>query len=284
MKLRSLPVFPLALIAAASAPAATTSINYGTLGAAGNGTNSDLVTLNVPGPLADPNDTAVAYAGGGTATPSNTTVPFNSALNPSSASPFTIEFWAQPSSNVTDGSGPAPVFNRVTPGDRSGWVFFQRGATEGWNFVMYNGTGSGTGVRLTGGEYTPGVWTHVVAVWDGAAATLYVDGENTNGTLNPADNGVYNASTTATFSVGSYETGANPFTGAIDETAFYAKALTPAEILGHYTAASNTTPGAYAALVQADGAVLHLRNAQVPEPAAAALFLLGAAGLLRRRR
>lgn len=279
----SVPVLSWVLCAA-SASAATTSFNSGSLGAAGNGTNSDLVILGQSGPLADPNDTAVAYAGGSTGTPSHTTIPFNAALNPSATSPFTIEFWAKPSSNVTDGSGPAPVFNRVSSGNRSGWVFFQRAADQGWNFAMYNGSGSTVGIQLTGGTYTPGAWTHVVAVWDGATPSLFVDGQNTGASVVVGGTGGYNASTTATFSTGAYDTGANPFTGSIDETAFYASALTPAQISSHFAAASNPTPGAYAALVQGDGAVVYLRNAQVPEPATAGLALLGLAACLRRRR
>jgi uncharacterized protein (TIGR03382 family) len=273
-----------ALVSTAAANAATTSINSGSLGAPGNGTNSDLVTLGVAGPLADPNDTAAGYGGGTTTTPSNTTVPHNAALNPSATSPFSIEFWANPANNVTDGSGPAPVFNRVSSGNRSGWVFFQRAANEGWNFVMYNGSGNTVGIRLTGGTYTPGTWTHVVAVWDGTTPRLFVDGQDTGAPVTPGDPGGYAASTSAIFSVGSYETGANSYTGLIDETAFYATALSPAQILNHYNAASNPTPGAYASIIQNDGAVLYLRNAQVPEPATAGFVLLGLAGLLRRRR
>ncbi len=263
-----------------SAQAVTTSINSGSLGAAGNGTNTDAVALGVAGPLAAAGDTAAGYSGGSTGTPVNTTVPFNAALNPASSSPFTIEFWANPATNVTDGSGPAPVFNRVSSGDRSGWVFFQRSATQGWNFAMYNGTGSTVGYNITGGTYTPGAWTHVVAVWDGATPSLYVDGVNTSAAVSGP--GGYNASGTAIFSVGAYDTGANPFTGAIDETAFYSAALSPAQILAHYNAAANTTPGFYSNLVVSDGAVLYLNN--VPEPTSAVLMLLGLAGVMRRRR
>jgi hypothetical protein len=124
----------------------------------------------------------------------------------------------------------------------------------------------------------------VVAVWDGTTPTLYVDGQNTGATTLPTDTGIYNASTSAIFSAGSYANGENSFNGLVDETAFYGSALTPTQIQNHFAAASNPTPGAYASLIQADGAVLHLRNAQVPEPTSTGLMLLGLAAVWRRRR
>jgi hypothetical protein len=274
----SAAVLASALLAVAAAPAATTSINSGTLGAAGNGTNSDLVELGLPGPLADPNDTAVSY-GGGTNNQSRTLVPHNAALNPSATSPFTIEFWAKPSLTDNDDT---PVFNRVSASPRAGWVFFQRNEATGWNFRMYNGNGSDVGHDITGGPYTLNTWTHVVAVWDGTSPKLFVNGVDT-AAVNIGLGG-YNVNTSASFSVGSYDNGSASFNGLVDETAFYSTALSPAQILGHYNAAADPTPGAYAALVQGDGAVLYLRNAQVPEPASAGLVLLGLAGILRRRR
>jgi hypothetical protein len=51
-----------------------------------------------------------------------------------------------------------------------------------------------------------------------------------------------------------------------------------------YVAASNPNPGHYSALVQSDGALLYLSNAQVPEPSSVLLMGLGLAPVLRRRR
>ena len=119
-------------------------------------------------------------------------------------------------------------------------------------------------------------WSHVVAVWHGTAPTLYVNGTRADDTA--TGTGVYNASTSAIFSVGSYDDGGNPFNGAMDETAFYNTALTTGQILGHFNAAASPNLGEYSSLVLADGAVEYLQNAAAPEPASVTLLALGVIG------
>jgi hypothetical protein len=266
----------MALFTGAAAHAASVSPNTGSLGSAANGTNADSVTSG-PGAVAAGGDSAAVYTG---ATGSNTTVPFVSGLNPGVASPFSIEFWARPTASDNDD---APVSNRISSGNRSGWVFFQRDAATGWNFRMYNGVGSGLGWDLTGGSATLNAWSHVVATWSGTAAQLFVNGALVDSTNDPAATGVYNPNTsTANLIVASSDSG-SPYTGSVDEVAFYPTALSAAQILNHFNTISSATPGAYQTLARNDGAALQLSN-NVPEPSAA--LLLGAAGtlLLRRRR
>lgn len=254
------------------ASAVTTSINSGSLGSAADGVNSNTVVLGVSGPLAASGDTAASYTGG-----ANTVVPFQPALNPSTTSPFTVEFWSNPSASDNDD---AAVSNRTHSGNRTGWVFFQRDAVTGWNFRMYNGASGNTAWDITGGTAVIGAWTHVVAVYDGTSPKLYVNGVSVGSATGP---GGYNVSIPSTnFSIGAHDTGASPYAGALDETAIYGTALTPAQILAHYNAASSVTPGAYSSLVTGDGALLYLAN--VPEPTSAGLALLGVAGMMARRR
>lgn len=235
-----------------------TAYNVGSLGVAANGANTPDVLIDQPGAIAAPiaadSDHSSYYNGavGGTLG-AHTTIPFNAALNPASGSPFTIEFWAKPAASDNDD---CPLFNRVTAGNRSGWAFFQRDAATGWNWRLYNGSGSTVGWNLTGGTATLDAWSHVVGVWDGATAKLYVNGVDTSAANTGA--GGYAASTTAIFSVGTYDTGASASTGFIDEVAFYGSALNATQIQAHYNAASSLVPGAYSALVRADGARLHL--------------------------
>jgi len=230
-----------------------TAYNVGSLGNAANGANTPDTVIDQPGAIAAPiaagNDHASYYNGGG----ARTTIPWQAALNPPSGSPFTIEFWAKPEASDNDD---CPVFNRVSAGNRSGWAFFQRNAGTGWNWRMYDGNGSEVGWDLTGGTANLDEWSHVVGVWNGSSAKLYVNGVDT-GASNTGPGG-YNASTAAIFSVGAYDTGATASTGYLDEIAFYPSALSAAQILAHYNAAASPVPGAYSALVRADGARLYL--------------------------
>lgn len=268
--LRALSVHGLAFagiplfLTALSASANTVSTNTGSLGAAANGSNAATVTTAGPGAVAAGNDLAAVYNTNANGT--NTTVPFQSALNPAASSPFSIEFWGRPTASDDDD---APVANRVSSGNRSGWVFFQRGPTLGWNFRMYNGAGSGLSTSLTGGTSTLNTYSHVVATWNGTSALLYVNGvlaSSTNDTT-VTISGTYLPNSTIPLTVGTLEDQSSPYVGSVDEVAFYASTLTPAQILNHFNTASSATPGAYYSLVQSDGALLQLSNVPVP-PAA----------------
>jgi hypothetical protein len=230
----------------------------------------------VAGAVAAGGDQAASYNGiAGT----NTVIPFQSGLNPASASPFTIEFWANPTNSDNDD---APVSNRVASGNRSGWAFFQRDAATGWNFRMYDGAGSALGWNLTGGTAPLNAWSYVAATWDGSVALLFVNGALADSSNDAGLSGLYNASTSASFFVAATDTG-SPYTGAVDEVAFYGSALSSSQILNHFNTVSSATPGAYHSTVLADGARLQLSNNVIPEPASLALLGLGGLALLRRR-
>ena len=266
---------PLLLINAV-AQAATVSYNTGSLGSAADGTNADPVTF-VDGVVVTGGDQAASYDGlSGT----NTTIPFQAGLNPVATSPFTIEFWANPTNSDGDD---APVSNRVASGNRSGWAFFQREPNTGWNFRMYDGVGSNLGWDLTGGTSALNAWSHVVATWDGSVAQLFVNGALADSSNDPGASGVYNADGFNNFIVASSDTG-SPYAGALDEVAFYGSALSPAQILNHFNLVSAATPGAYHSAIRADGARLQLtNNTPIPEPTSLALLGVGGLAVLRRR-
>ncbi|MGK2956363.1 MAG: LamG-like jellyroll fold domain-containing protein, partial [Solirubrobacterales bacterium] len=73
-------------------------------------------------------------------------------------------------------------------------------------------------------------FTQVVGVWDGVTISIYVDGE-----LHGQVEATKRPSSSSTFYVGYGEI--RPwFKGAIDEVAYYGKALTPGRVLEHYLA------------------------------------------------
>lgn len=221
----------------------TRSYNTGTLGAAADGINTPGVALDVPGAVRSGGDASTGYGNG-----ERTNLGWLAAVNPAAASPFTIEFWARPSASDNDD---CPLFNRVTDGNRSGWVFFQRDAATGWNFRMYDGNGSNTGWNITGGTAVLDEWSHVVAVWNGSSARLYVNGAAVP-TSNAGNSGQYLASDSAIFTIGSYDNGNSPMTGDVDEVAWYPVALTAARINAHYVAASSLNAATYSASVLTD--------------------------------
>jgi len=271
-----------------------TNINFnsGSLGAAGNATNTFRVR-NISGALAGSGDRAQFFDTG----TSYAMIPYAGEMNPDNTKPFTVEAWFYPASDQING-GQCPMNNRLAGSapDRTGWVFFQRAPDEsytgkggfegvGWNCRMYRASGGSSGLDVVSGvPYEVGKWTHVVVVYDpiqvtNSSLTIYINGiaANTNvwtGGASGEDPGyVANAAgTDVALSFGAYNNtsgaGGNPYFGGIDEFALYAAKLTPDQILAHYqsgTNANRTTP--YDELVKSANPVTYLRlNELPPEP------------------
>src|ERR1051326_5561942 len=112
MKLQHLIIVALAASAALSPSARAampTCYNRGSLGATGNGTHVGNVLVYQSGAVAVGPDYSSYYDGTGP----RTTIPWQAALNPASASPFTIEFWAKPEGSDTT---TAPFSTGLVPG------------------------------------------------------------------------------------------------------------------------------------------------------------------------
>jgi hypothetical protein len=137
---------------------ANINTNSGSLGATGNATNT--FTLHqFPGALAGDGDKSQFFDTGN----SFAMIPYNAALNPDNTKPFTVEAWYYPASDQING-GQCTINNRLAGSapDRMGWVVFQRapdasytgkGGFEGvgWNFRMYRGSGSSSGLDVISG-------------------------------------------------------------------------------------------------------------------------------------
>ncbi|HWQ93568.1 MAG TPA: LamG domain-containing protein [Clostridia bacterium] len=185
------------------------------------------------------------------------------------AGSFTIEAWVKPTVNGF-GNAQCPLHNRAATrgdggGDRSGWDFFQRDASEGWNFRMFNGVGSTRVFNITGGPYTVDQWQHLVAVYNASvpSATLYLDGVEVATSSSP--DGTYAPRTFGGLAIGSYSSPwmnpsgyENSFAGSIGQVAIYTNALSVARIQAHYNNAKSASPSTpYKSVVLSDNPVAY---------------------------
>jgi len=262
-----------------------TNSNSGSLGAAGNATNIN--ALPFPGAIAGDGNRSQFYNSAAWAE-----IPWQAALNPTNTQPFTVEAWFYPSSDQING-GQAVIMNRYSYSgvDRQGWVIFQRAQNDsyvgqggyegvGWNFRMFRGAGSSSGLDVVSGvPFQIGKWTHVVTVYDplevtNATLTIYIDGVPANTNIWASDVPGYVANTDdhdpveapngpAGLALGAYNNttpGSNPYFGGVDEFAFYSAKLSPAQILAHYQNGTNSARAVpYSTLIQSDNPVAYLK-------------------------
>jgi hypothetical protein len=174
---------------------ANINTNSGSLGAAANATNT--YNLHIfPGAIAGDSDKSQFFDTG----TSYAMIPYNAAMNSDNTKPFTVEAWYYPASDQI-GGGQCTINNRLAnAADRMGWVVFQRAPDAsyagkvgfegvGWNFRMFRGSGSATGLDVISQvPYDIGKWAHVVVVYDpvdpvtNASLIIYINGvaANTN--------------------------------------------------------------------------------------------------------
>ncbi|HXU77905.1 MAG TPA: LamG-like jellyroll fold domain-containing protein [Methylomirabilota bacterium] len=255
---------------------AQTAINYGSFGAAGNGTyGAGATVITGGGPLAAAGDQYVSYADG----LAGTLIPYSSTLNPQG--PFTVELWVKPNIVPNSAGTPCPISSAQFNLDRSGWQIRER--DTGYQFVLYNHVGSGTAANVLGGGVpsTSG-WTYLAGVFDGTTASLFVNGVLANSSAAPGFVADDNAGGTGPLTVGYRSSLDNYFNGAADEVAIYGAALSPAQILAHFNAASSLTPDAYSSSILGDNPLEYLPTQVVPEPSALALISFGIVGLMVR--
>ncbi len=266
------------------------AVNIGNLGTAGNGQYLYDATRGEPGAIVGSSDPSVrffnpnldvAYAG------SKVEVPYNAALNPNG--PFTVEFWAKANRQVVDVFCPiasldsdtsiAPTTNANT---RAGWLFYQNGSTNNttnvWQFRIGNASDYLDGDAIKGGIVTTGAWQHIVGVFNGSAASLYVNGVQV--ASKPIKG--YQANGARPFRIGSTcfngslgtFAGNRGFDGWLDEVAFYDTALNASDIAAHYSTAK-TNGIAYISMVFANNPVGYWRLGEPGSPAALNLGSLG---------
>ena len=173
-----------------------------------DGTISGGVTLNQPGALSDGN-TAMAFNG---TTGAITIAAFNLPV-----APVSIEGWFK--SSMINGAG---FQGRLAHATSGGTLYFLINSQN--NGFIYSLDGGLIGTTLGAGHLN-GQWHHIVYTNDGTTR-IAVDGVQvgSGAQIYPATTGL---------ALGTQ------FPGSIDEVAIYPTALTPAQIAGHYTAASS---------------------------------------------
>jgi len=161
-------------------------------------------------------------------------VPFNASLNP--AGPFTVEFWARPNQSPNDFFCPLSSIDDTEYNGvgREGWVFYEASGNE-WSFRA--GGTNGYAAVLTGGTVQVQAWQFVAGVYDGANASLYVNGAMVAGPTT-ASGFFPNTNTLFTLRMGGTSFGNRTFDGAVDEVAVFTNALSAATIQAHYQAAT----------------------------------------------
>ena len=267
--------------------------NLGSLGAAGNGVYQYDAVGGQPGALSGSTNTSVRFFNPlqeVTLGRSKVEVPYNAALNPQGS--FTVEFWARPNNVVTDVFCPVACIDSdaaiaIGPdkNPRAGWLFYQQGTTNKtpnqWQFKLGNANNYLDGDAILGGTVTTGAWHHIVGVFDGAKASLYVNGISvaSRAISGYQTNGARPLRIGTTCFDGSMGTfaGNRNFDGWIEEVALYGAALSDQDIAAHYAAATTNGPG-YAALVLAGKPVGYWRLGESGNPPAVNLGSLGASG------
>jgi hypothetical protein len=229
-------------------------VNSGTNGSAGNAyvawmtstavtsdtTNVGFVNIgfNVPGALNDASHTGLYLPD---SLYNEVIVPYDPALNV--AGPFSVEVWLK---------GCTFFGSALSATDKStgGWLLYQGDLNEatgnGFWWRIYNGSSSSTlSFNLT---MNPSLWYHVVAVYDGANQTVFVNGTNVG---TKAASVTYTPTTTQPIRMGNNASQSYGYRGDVDLPAIYNYALTSNQVVAHY-AAHTTNAAGYDAVILGD--------------------------------
>jgi hypothetical protein len=278
-------------------PAADVETNRGSLGPLANAFYSSTQAQHgYPGVLAsEPGDTAVSLnsgqAGGFLA------VPLTDPRVAVPVGPFTVEAWIYPSNysgvGIVSQTGPAGSGGLNGGLNSAGWSLTEdyiasqnSGNLQGWCFHVFNGVttyGSGTyggAEAVAGPGFVLNQWYHIVGVFDGTNATLYVNGTNasSSGYQIPMPAGTsYKPDNWNPLFIGAARGfNNNRFLGNMDEIAIYTNALSAAQVQNHFQTAQNPSPATpYEQVVQNDQAYMYWRmNAPAYTVPAAATYPL----------
>jgi len=211
--------------------------------------NLGSILYGVPTGIPHSTDPAAGLTNGATVV-----VPFAPELNPDTA--WTVESWLQPTSLGANGGDYRVVLSseyNLYPNPYNGWYVYQQPSGT-FAFVPQPGNGfivAGPDDPAHGNVLVAGKWYHLVITDDTTNFNMYINGElrtgfPVSGIPFISDGDGINLDGTAgitpglgNFVIGQRTDGAfNTFEGNIDDTAIYNYALTPKQVLSHYSDAA----------------------------------------------
>lgn len=150
------------------------------------------------------------------------------------ASPFTIEALIKP----TGVSGTQTIASRYDGGDSgsftvSSWTL----RLDGNKLACYIFAGTTFSAATQSTTLSAGTTYHVAATYDGTTVTVYVNGTSVGTATRTGMNSPVSRNLRIARSGNS---ATEPYTGTIDEVAYYGSALSSTRISAHYTAATST--------------------------------------------
>jgi hypothetical protein len=165
-------------------------------------------------------------------------LPFHQEFSPVTGdgqhgAPFSAECWVQPLTQPANYSIPLAMFGQYEASapyqNASGWNFYQSpGPASYWIFNVKNGPFA----QASGVLIQPLQWYHLAATFDGSTFIFYVNGV---ARVTSTNNTGYLADHNWDGQIGAGDnTGFSPFTGGVDEVAFYTNVLSAADVTNHY--------------------------------------------------
>lgn len=185
---------------------------------------------------------SIGLNGGPAADKGYVLIPYHLELNPlmpngTNGAAFSVECWVQPNSQPADYCVPLAMFGAYsTPpyNNASGWNIYQTpGPNSSWIFNLKT-----VGFFNDPTPITLLKWYHLVFTFDGAAGYFYVNGvevSSAGGIANYLANPSYDGQVGAGDNVGFL-----PFSGNVDDIAFYTNALSASQVQAHYQVGTNS--------------------------------------------
>lgn len=180
------------------------------------------ITYAVPTGIPGETNTAIAVKNN-----ARVRVPYALELNPYGA--FTAEAWVKPNTLGVNGQDYRTAFSSMGSGP-TGWLVYQQ-PDNTWAWVIFADNWVSTWLYDTTDTITANTWYHIVLTREGSLFSFYVNGKLVAST----EYDIYNPSRDGKTDFGwRNDDDWKSFDGAIDDVAFYNKALTAVQVLNHY--------------------------------------------------